>query len=352
MNFVSVCSGIEAASVAWGPLGWNALAFSEIDRFPSLVLKHRYPEVPNLGDMTKHALWPKYNPDLVAGGTPCQAFSLAGFREGLNDPRGNLTLTFLSVVDQYSPRWVVWENVPGVLSDRTNAFGQFLAGLGKLGYGWAYRVLDAQYFGVPQRRRRVVVVGCLGGWASAAAVLFEPESLRGNPPPSRQKGQTTAGALAASTGGSDENDAADGRLVVCRGVPEIARTIHTNEGTNLDYETSTIFPVAHNARSGDSKDEYIVPVGFHHNAQVDQMRFENNLSGTLTGSQQAAVMYKGVRRLTPRECERLQGFLDDYTAIFGDKTPDGPRYKALGNSWAVPKFRWLGERISRVDTLV
>lgn len=146
--------------------------------------------------MTKFHEWPNHRINLLVGGTPCQAFSVAGLREGLSDPRGNLTLTFLGVADKYRPEWVVWENVPGVLSDRTNAFGQFLAGLGQLGYGFAYRMLDAQYFGVPQRRRRMFVVGCLGGWERAAAVLFESESLRGDSAPGREKREGTAGGVA------------------------------------------------------------------------------------------------------------------------------------------------------------
>jgi DNA (cytosine-5)-methyltransferase 1 len=201
MRYLSVCSGIEAATSAWHELGWTPVAFSEIEPFPCAVLKHRYPDVPNLGDMKKFQQWPHYDIDLLVSGTPCQAFSVAGLRAGLADPRGNLTLTFLGLVAKYMPRFVVWENVPGVLSDRTNAFGQFLAGLGELGYGWSYRVLDAQYFGVPQRRRRVFVVGYFGDWTRAAAALFEPESLRGNPPPSRGARKEIAGTISARTQG-------------------------------------------------------------------------------------------------------------------------------------------------------
>ena len=201
MNYISICSGIEAASTAWHDFGWNPVAFSEIEDFPSAVLAHRYPKVPNLGDMTKFHDWPDHNINLLVGGTPCQAFSVAGLRQGLSDPRGNLTLTFLAMADRYRPEWVVWENVPGVLSDRTNAFGQLLAGLGQLGYGWAYRVLDAQYFGLAQRRKRVFVVACLGDWSRAASVLFEPENLLGTPPPGRQPGQRAAPTLAARPGG-------------------------------------------------------------------------------------------------------------------------------------------------------
>lgn len=216
MRYLSVCSGIEAATVAWHPLGWEPIAFAEIEKFPSAVLKHHYPNVPNLGDMTKYHDWNIPTIDLLCGGTPCQSFSVAGLRKGMADPRGNLALVFLGLVERFRPRWVVWENVPGVLSsvsgddprppklpvdlecegqvvetyqefEELHAFNCFLAGLSELGYGWAYRVLDAQYFGVPQRRRRPFVVGHIGDWRRAAAVLFERYSLSGNPPPRRKK---------------------------------------------------------------------------------------------------------------------------------------------------------------------
>lgn len=181
MPFLSVCSGIEAASVAWNPLGWKAVAFSEIEPFPCAVLAHHYPDTPNWGDMTKFQEWPNEPIDLLCGGTPCQSFSVAGLRKGLDDPRGNLMLTFGAIAAKYRPKWLVWENVPGVLSSNGGRdFGTFLGMLGQLGYGFAYRVLDAQYFGVPQRRRRVFVVGCLGDWRSAAAVPFEQESFKGD----------------------------------------------------------------------------------------------------------------------------------------------------------------------------
>lgn len=198
MNYLSVCSGIEAATVAWHPLGWNAVAYSEIEKFPSQVLAHHYPQTPNLGDMTKFKEWNINDAiDLIVGGTPCQAFSVAGLRKGLADPRGNLTLTYLAMVEHFRPRWLVWENVPGVLSDKSGAFGSLLGGLGELGYGWAYRVLDAQFFGVAQRRRRVFVVGYAGAWQRAAAVLFEPESLRGDSAQSRKAKQNTSDATGA-----------------------------------------------------------------------------------------------------------------------------------------------------------
>jgi DNA (cytosine-5)-methyltransferase 1 len=182
LNYLSVCSGIEAATVGWHHMGWNPIAFSEIEKFPSQVLAHHYPNVPNLGDMTKYKEWELSEPiDILVGGTPCQSFSVAGLRKGLDDPRGNLALTYVGILDKFRPKWCIWENVPGVLSSGGGRdFGSFLGALGEVGYGWAYRVLDAQYFGVPQRRRRVFVVGCLGDWRSAAEVLFDPHSLSGN----------------------------------------------------------------------------------------------------------------------------------------------------------------------------
>ncbi|NBX98160.1 DNA cytosine methyltransferase, partial [bacterium] len=193
MRYLSVCSGIEAATVAWHPLKWEPIAFSEIDKFPSKVLNHHYPTVPNLGDMTKYQEWNLGTVDLVVGGTPCQSFSVAGLRKGLADPRGNLALVYCGILDRFKPKWCVWENVPGVLSSNGGRdFGSFLGALAELGYGFAYRVLDAQYFGVPQRRRRVFVVGHLGDWRPAATILFEPESLRGDPPPRRKAGQRVA----------------------------------------------------------------------------------------------------------------------------------------------------------------
>ena len=208
MKYLSVCSGIEAASVAWHPLGWEAFAYSEIEKFPCAVLKHHYPETPNFGDMTKFKEWPHATIDVLVGGTPCQSFSIAGLRKGLDDPRGNLMLTYLAIADKYRPKWIVWENVPGVLSSNGGRdFGSLLGGLAKLGYGFAYRVLDAQYvrtdghpYAVPQRRRRVFVVGHIGSWQRPAAVLFDRESLSGNPAPSRRAGQKATGFTASSFG--------------------------------------------------------------------------------------------------------------------------------------------------------
>ena len=193
IRYISLFSGIEAASVAWHPLGWEPVAFADFDDFPSAVLAHRFPDVPNLKDITK-VDWNEYKgkAELVVGGSPCQSFSVAGKRLGMDDPRGNLAIEYLRVIDAVRPKWFVYENVAGLLSsDEGRDFGAFLGLVGELGYGFAYRVLDAQYFGVPQRRRRVFVIGCADAdWRSAAAVLFESESLRGNPKKSRAKRET------------------------------------------------------------------------------------------------------------------------------------------------------------------
>lgn len=239
MKYLSVCSGIEAATVAWHPLGWEAAAYSEIEKFPSAVLSHHYPTVPNLGDMTKFKEWDLDSVDLLVGGTPCQSFSVAGLRKGLEDPRGNLALVYCGILDRFRPQWFVWENVPGVLSSNGGRdFGSFLGALAELGYGFAYRVLDAQYFGVAQRRRRVFVVGYFGDWRPAAEVLFEPESVRGDPAPSRKKREEVAGTIAARFGISRNNHEE------CVAMPSVAKCIITR--TRLDPETENFIALAEN----------------------------------------------------------------------------------------------------------
>ena len=211
MKFLSVCSGIEAASVAWHDLGFECVGVSEIDKFPSEVLKHHYPSVPNLGDMTKYKEWNNdLAPDLLVGGTPCQSFSVAGLRKGMDDPRGNLALTYVGIAEKYQPQWFIWENVPGVLSSSGGKdFSSFLSAMADIGYGIAYRVLDAQFFGVPQRRRRVFVVGYLGDWRPAVSVLFEPSSVFGHTPKGRKKGKGTAAPTKTSPRADDEGLNAD-----------------------------------------------------------------------------------------------------------------------------------------------
>lgn len=202
LRYISIFSGIEAASVALEPLGWEPVAFSEIDEFPSAVLRARYPDVPNLGDITK-VDWSPYRGtvDLVVGGSPCQSFSIAGKREGLAGASG-LMWEYIRCIQDVMPEWLIWENVPGALSsDRGWAFEQLLASLDGLGYGLAWRILDAQFFGVAQRRRRVFLVGHLGDMR-AAEVLFEPESMRWDTPSSRQKREALAADVRRGLAGS------------------------------------------------------------------------------------------------------------------------------------------------------
>ena len=431
MKFGSVCSGIEAASVAWHPLGWESAWLSEIEPFPCAVLKHHYPTVPNLGDMTKFKEWQiESNIDVLVGGTPCQSFSVAGLRKGLDDPRGNLMLTYLAIAKQYRPRWLVWENVPGVLSSADGRdFGSFLGGLAICGYGFAYRVLDAQYFGVAQRRKRVFVVGYLGDWRPAAAVLFERESLRGNPAPSRQKGEriapcVTNGPPFSRTG--NERVEAEAMVVMDCGVelsgplsardykdagtdgmnknsakmiPVIQETVgalcadsHPGAYSGQDAYTGRLIPQpipfdttqitspqnGNNPKSGDPC--HPLAAGAHPPAIVQSMDHlsaysirEDAKANTFSATElevanalkalqpspqshhaQTFVAQKiAVRRLTCVECERLQGFPDHYTDIKpkGKPTPDGPRYKALGNSMAVPVMAWIGKRIQEVENI-
>ena len=374
MRFGSVCSGIEAASVAWHPLGWEAAWFAEIEPFPSAVLAHRWPGVPNLGDMLRIAERVRSGeveaPDLLAGGTPCQAFSVAGLRKSLDDERGNLTLTFARLADAIDERRkdgcvVFWENVPGVLSTRDNAFGCFLGALAgesvalqSPGGKWpdagcvhgpartiAWRVLDAQYFGLAQRRRRVFVVASSRAGFNPAAVLFEFDGVRRDSAPSRGTREGTPGTAIPGIAGSLDT-AIKGRVVpTWWDGGQVSQTLDAVLAKGQAMPEKNRFPAV------------LVPVAFHAEAKA----------GPLPHMQ--------VRRLTPRECERLQGFPDDYTRIperfykakphgkHFEKYPDlyerladgrwvrysadGPRYKALGNSWAVPVVRWIGKRIAR-----
>jgi DNA (cytosine-5)-methyltransferase 1 len=442
MNYLSVCSGIEAATVAWHPLGWNPVAFSEIESFPSQVLKHHYPEVPNLGDMTKFKEWQiESNVDVLVGGTPCQSFSVAGLRKGLDDPRGNLMLTYLAIAKQHRPRWLVWENVPGVLSSADGRdFGSFLGGLAVCGYGFAYRVLDAQYFGVAQRRKRVFVVGYLGDWRPAAAVLFERHSLQGHPAPSREKRENIAvstravsegygidrveviNALCASDAKGVGNQYLADHKCVVQPIALAENTIgrqpqnggngdgFTNGGPMYTLNASGVHGVAqplsydmkqhHNPQPSDTVQlttsncatvrgdtPLVQPIAF--SGQMSNPQTDVEMTQTLQAKNPMAVAFgfdaynqtiqgevnqrlrvssapgqvdavggivqgMAVRRLTPVECERLQGFPDNYTDIKlkNKPTPDGPRYKALGNSMAVPVMAWIGQRIQKVEDII
>lgn len=345
MKYGSVCSGVEAATAAWHPLGWEPQWFSEIEKFPSAVLDHHYPDVPNYGDMTKFKEWDADTIDLLVGGTPCQSFSIAGLRKGLEDPRGNLMLTYLAMAEQLKPKWLVWENVPGVLSSNGGRdFGTFLAALGKIGYGFAYRVLDAQYFGVAQRRRRVFVVGYLGDWRRAAAVLFEPESLSGHPAPSREPREEIAQCLTTRTGSA--YDPTTETLPIA--FPAEMSGTQAASAVNISPALSVKHTTAVTCWS-------IMPMnsGKDYKARITDVAQPIMAGGPVGGNQGGDFIQHGsVRRLTPTECERLQGFPDDYTQIpwrnkAAEDCPDGPRYKAMGNSMAVPVMRWIGERIQK-----
>ncbi len=241
MRYGSVCSGIEAATAAWHELGWEPAFFSEIEPFPRAVLAHHYPNVPCHGDFTTIGADDYGAIDLLVGGTPCQSFSVAGLRGGLDDDRGNLALEFLRLADRKRPRWLVWENVPGVLSSNGGRdFGSILGGMVELGYGIAYRVLDAQFFGVPQRRRRVFVVGHLGDWRRAVAVLFERHSLSGHPAPRREAGKGVAALTATGVGtcGADDNQAQAGHLI--KWPADIAPTLNAAFGSKQGLEDQHI----------------------------------------------------------------------------------------------------------------
>jgi DNA (cytosine-5)-methyltransferase 1 len=350
-------SGIGAPECAMPWVDWRWCA--EIERFPSAVHHHHYPRVPNLGDVTK-ADWNATEPvDLLVFGSPCQSFSVAGKRLGLDDPRGNLALVSLGIARQLRPRWLVFENVPGLLSsDGTRDFGAFLGLLGECGYGWAYRVLDAQYFGVPQRRRRVFVVGCLGDWRAAAAVLFERESLSGNPAPRREAGERpAAGTLRRTDGGSDVDHARAGHLIASLDFANMGDGgnvgWHYATKPSITLDTNGNIGIAHALRA-DGFDASEDGTGRGTPLIADTLTSNGDAHSGFRDADGLALAGAAVRRLTPRECERLQGFPDDYTLITyrGKPAADGPRYKALGNSMAVPVMRWIGDRVRLADETI
>lgn len=479
MRFGSVCSGIEAASVAWTPLGWEAAWLSEIEPFPAAVLKHHYPEVPNFGDMTtlpeRIRSGEVEAPDVFCGGTPCQAFSVAGLRRSLDDARGNLSLTFCEIADAIDdircargdePTIIFWENVPGVLSTKDNAFGCFLAGLAgedqplvPSGNKWthagvvlgpkraiAWRVLDAQYFGLAQRRRRVFVVASARDGFNPAKIIFEQQGVRRDFAPSRATGKAIAPTVTSgppfSRAGNDRVEAeamvvqpvtydffnitapvnrqnrnpgdpchtlaranAEHAVLMqpiaiqgCRGVEKaqngrgwnddgVAYTVdtHATQGVmqpvavaqpvaepytlairgrgdshNLEYRqdgTANALLTPNGGRGGVGVGAIAQPVAFDSYNLCETGDITQTLKspqGGVTESIGAVRTAMQVRRLTLVECERLMGFPDGYSAIPwrgkpASDCPDGPRYKALGNSWAVPVVRWIGRRINMVD---
>ena len=362
MNYLSVCSGIEAATVAWHHMGWKPVGFSEIEKFPSQVLAHHYPQVTNFGDMTKYKEWKLDDSiGLLVGGTPCQSFSVAGLRKGLDDPRGNLALTYVGILDKFRPKWCIWENVPGVLSSGGGRdFGSFLGALGEVGYGWAYRVLDAQYFGVAQRRKRVFVIGYLGDWKPPAEILFESESLSGDTEKGRKKREETSREFIPSIANCiqttcNDYSRADGFNMIAVGAfgKNIADTVTAKFAKGAEL-------LQQGAQNGGNC--VLQPIPIHD--QATRFNGLNNGKGnglgvgkpgdpmpTLDTSSRHATFYNmAVRRLTEVECERLQGFPDNYTNI-KENCPSGARYKALGNSMAVPVMRWIGERINNYERI-
>lgn len=461
-RYVSIFSGVEAATLAWEPLGWEPVAFSEIEPFPCAVLAERWPDVPNLGDITKIDWKEEIDGaiDLVVGGSPCQSFSVAGKREGLKGASG-LMFEYIRCVQELRPRWFLWENVPGALtSEDGGAFGQLLSEMDELGYSLAWRVLDAQFFGVAQRRRRLFLVGHLGA-ESPAEVLFEPDCLSGNPQSSREKRKelaSRAGRSAACAGfkysaaprantigyaeeqsstltadwhapavlplpntalsqygteiagcltaRGDSSPCADrGQNIVCMTgtqahchiSDEIAGclTAHMGKddapvvvgGPNFENAAHESFGFAQNTRNevrivGDGtlsgalaakpdmvQTTFVCTSGTYPIAMRDlnaHTAICRNVCPTLKcGGDEAMVASETadkimeanpmlVRRLTPLECERLQGFPDGHTLIRwkgrpAEECPDGPRYKAIGNSMAVPVMRWIGRRIAAAD---
>jgi DNA (cytosine-5)-methyltransferase 1 len=475
MKFGSVCSGIEAASVAWHPLGWQAAWLSEIEPFPSAVLKYHYPDVPNLGDMTllpdRIASGEVEAPDLFCGGTPCQAFSVAGLRKSLDDARGNLSLVFCEIANAIDnrrqdaglvPGIIFWENVPGVLSTKDNAFGCFIAGLageadpvepprGK----WpnagvvlgpqrtvAWRILDAQYFGLAQRRRRVFVVASARDDIDPASILLEFDGVRRDSAPSREARKVTPTISSSGTGVSrvgfnckDEwfietpvvaaldtqcggkslaHQSIDNKHIFAARMVAFGEYVDDDTASAMkarDYKDATDLvaqPIPihdqatrHAGRNGEKTagkgnglgignpgdpaptltggDKHAVAQPIAFNARQDPDAWAERTGPLDTDGSTQAVCVTGeithtlkaegfdasedgtgrgqpivpqsmaVRRLTPTECERLQGFPDGYTNVpwrGKDESPDGPRYKALGNSWAVPVVRWIGTRIA------
>ena len=382
MIYGSICSGIEAATVAWAPLGWQPAFFSEIEKFPCQLLAHRYGSnspnepicangVPNFGDMNGYEQWPQHTIDLLVGGTPCQDFSIAGLRAGLAGDRSSLVVVYAKIVRKYRPRWLVWENVPGVLTsgggqDFADILGLFtgrrvekpengwrnagyVAGY-KNAYSVAWRVIDAQYArvdgfprAVPQRRRRVFLVGHIGSNKYPASVLFDLESLRGNFAPGRETGQSVATGIAGSTGTSGE----DQPVLTA----PVASTLNAHYGTKYGQDNQHVDAgcplfVCERGTESDKAIAFDCLSGGKTGNSV------GNIPGALHGVGRAAIATKTqVRRLMPIECERLMGFPDNYTKL-DEKTADAPRYKALGNSMAVNCMRWVGQRIQLVENFL
>lgn len=349
MRYISLFSGIEAASVAWRDLdGWEPVAFCEIDKFPSAVLAYRFPDVPNLGDITKvdwKGVIEEYGAvDLIVGGSPCQSFSIAGGRESL-DGESRLMFEYIRAIEEAKPRWFLWENVPGVLNTRDDAFGCLLRALQEIGYSdIAYRVLDAQFFGVAQRRRRVFVVGNLiGKRFCSAAILFDSASL------SRFAVSNTEKREELSRSAKKHS-----YKTICMAGDTARAAVNVDVcGTLLAGSGSA--PIVLKVRGG--SDTYIKRDGTVGTAGKGAL-LEHDVTFTLAATQDMTLFVDDMARyLTPIECERLQGFPDNWTLIPyrgkpANECPDAPRYKALGNSMAVPVMKWLGQRIQLVENIL
>ena len=378
MKFLSICSGIESASIAWESIGYECIGVSEIEPFRSAVLQYHYPEVKNYGDFTqieKKDIGGK-SPDVLVGGTPCATFSVAGLREGIKSDRGNLALEFIRLTKRINPTWILWENVPGILSSNDGKdLASFLGGLAELGYGFAYRVLDTQYIrtqrfprAIPQMRRRIFVVGHSRNWRNPAKVLFDGEALSWNPPPRREKREENTRTITHRLTRSDQYTQDD-----------IAGTIAAR-----DYKSATdLVAIAsgHSKSNGSGLNQngamYTITANDHHSVLVRNPNnspcvvFEprspdggaprvrkDEVSPTLNamtgGNRQPCVARNTiVRRLTPLECERLQGLPDNYTQIPyrgkpKEECPVSKRYEACGRAMSINVMEWLGTRIKEV----
>ncbi|EEC7126892.1 Dam family site-specific DNA-(adenine-N6)-methyltransferase [Salmonella enterica subsp. diarizonae] len=400
MRYGSVCSGIEAASVAWEPLGWQPAWFAEIEAFPSAVLATHWPDVTNLGDMTGIATTVRGGeveaPDVLVGGTPCQAFSIAGLRNGLADKRGQLSLSYVELANAIDDKRrergeeeaiIVWENVPGVLSSKDNAFGCFIGALAgescelqPAGGKWsnagcvygpsrivAWRVLDAQFFGVAQRRRRVFVVASARKEFDPAEVLFEFDSLRRDTPPRREpQTAVTTDTGSGIEGGSHWDNPANPHptLNQANNIGGIGASnqevfsVHGTQDPDTNHELAHTLGRNHGQENVIITEPYTIAIRGREEGSTVEVRNDGTANELLTPNGGRAGMGVGavgwgmqVRRLTPVECERLQGFPDNHTLISwrgkdAADCPDGQRYKAIGNSMAVPVMRWIGERIA------
>jgi DNA (cytosine-5)-methyltransferase 1 len=371
LTYLGLCEGISTATVAWKDL-MKPVGFAEIDEFPSAVLKHHYPDVPNFGDITKYKEWKlETDPDLIIGGTPCQSFSVAGLRGGLSDSRGNLTLTFVNILNRFRPKWFIWENVPGVFSsNKGRDFHSFTEGLQAIGYSIGWRVLDAQYFGLAQRRKRVFVVGNnTGDIRGITEVLFEREGLLRDLAQSRQARKKTTRKTGERFTGHDQRkkgvSAFDMQRISEYGNGEKSSTLKRRDykdHTDLVVDTVSAFsahmsePMVHKDKSGTLQAKNPTAVVYQSNQTDARVKDMGDTCQTVIarwgtgGNNQPLVQQSVIRRLTPVECERLQGFPDNYTQIpwkgkAKEDCPDSHRYKALGNAMAVPVIQFLGKNI-------